>query len=99
MGNNEQALSALGGFIDRLKSSATPISKGIVDSGKESILGPIDQSIQDQRRLIKQIEADLRQTEAEQQGTRETLAEQEKQVQSLRARYEDLMEEMEALVG
>jgi archaellum component FlaC len=97
--NNEQALKALDGFIDRLRSSARPISKGIIESAKESILGPIDQSIQDQRRLLRQIKNDLRQTEAEQQDTRDRLAEQEEQVEALRERYKELMEEIGELTA
>ena len=97
--NNEEALKALDGFVDRLTSSAAPVSEGIIESAKDAILGPVDQSIQDQRRLIRQIKNDLRQTEQEQQGTRDELAAQEKQVEALRERYEELMGEIEGLTA
>ena len=97
--NNEEALKALDGFVDRLTSSAAPVSEGIIESAKDAILGPVDQSIHDQRRLIRQIKNDLRQTEQEQQGTRDELAAQEKQVEALQERYEELMGEIEAMVG
>jgi GTP-binding protein EngB required for normal cell division len=95
--DNQQALKALDGFIDRLRSSATPVSKGLVESAKDAVLGPVDQSIQNQRRLIQQIQEDLRQTEEEQQDTRESLDDQEKKVQALRDRYRNLLEEIEAI--
>jgi GTP-binding protein EngB required for normal cell division len=95
--DNQQALKALDGFIDRLESSARPLSKGLVESAQEAILDPIDQSIQDQRRLTRQIKNDLRQTEEEQQSTREELAEQEKRAGALEERYEALMEEIETM--
>jgi predicted ribosome quality control (RQC) complex YloA/Tae2 family protein len=97
--DNQQALKALDGFIDRLQSSARPVSTGLVESAQEAILNPVDQSIQDQRRLIRQIQDDLRQTEAQQQDTRDALAAQKERVAALRGRYEALMGEIEALAG
>ncbi len=97
--DNQQALKALDDFIDRLESSAAPVSKGIIDSAKDAILDPVDQSIQNQRRLIQQIKEDLRQTEQEQQDTRDRLAAQEERAESLRERYEGLMEEIEAMTA
>jgi len=97
--DNQQALKALDGFIDRLESSATPVSKGIIDSAKNAILDPVDRSIQNQRRLIQRIKDDLRQTEQKQQDTRDRLAAQEEQVAALRGRYEELMGEIEAMAG
>jgi GTP-binding protein EngB required for normal cell division/archaellum component FlaC len=95
--DNQQALKALDGFVDRLESSATPVSNGLIDTAKDSILGPVDRSIQNQRRLIQQIKEDLRQTAQQQQDTRDRLADQEKRVRALRGRYEGLMGEMEAM--
>ncbi len=99
MVNNEQAVKALDGFIDRLVSSAGPISEGIVESAKDAVLGPIDQSIQDQRRLLRQIQEDLRQTEQDQQSTRDDLRNQEEEVEALQARYSDLMAEIEEMAA
>ncbi|MCS3682616.1 GTPase Era involved in 16S rRNA processing/archaellum component FlaC [Salinibacter ruber] len=99
MVNNEQAVKALDGFIDRLVSSAGPVSKGIVESAKDAVLGPIDQSIQDQRRLLRQIQEDLRQTEQDQQSTRDDLRNQEEEVEALQARYSDLMAEIEEMAA
>jgi hypothetical protein len=96
--DNQQALKALDGFIDRLESSARPLSKGLFESAQEAILDPVDQSIQDQRRLARQTKSDLQQTEDEQQNTRDGLAEQEEQVGTLRERYEALMDEIETMV-
>ena len=93
--DNQQALKALDGFIDRLRSSTTQVSKGVIDSAKEAILGPVDQSIKDQRHLIQQIKDDLRQTKQEQQDTRDRLADQRNRVQKLRSRYEELMGDIE----
>ncbi|WP_103016948.1 dynamin family protein [Salinibacter ruber] len=95
--DNQQALKALDAFIDRLESSAKQVSKGILDSAKGAILDPVDQSIQNQRRLIQQIKDDLRQTEQEQQDIRTRLADQEEQVQALRGRYEELMDDIESI--
>ena len=95
--DNQQALEALDGFVNRLESSAAPVSDGIIDSAKDAILGPVDRSIQNQRRLIQRIKEDLRQTEQEQQDTRDRLSDQEERVQALQERYEDLMGEIEAM--
>jgi len=97
--NNEQAIKTLDSFIDRLRSSAAPISSGIVESAQKSILDPIGQSIQDQRRLLRQVKDDLRQTEAEQQETREALIEQKGEVEALRKRYQELLEDIENVVA
>jgi len=97
--DNRQAVKALDGFVDRLKSSAGPVSEGIVESAKDAVLNPIDQSIQNQRRLLRQIQEDLRQTEQEQQSIREELDEQRVQMKSLRARYEELMADIETLAS
>ncbi len=99
MVNNEQAVKALDGFIDRLVSSAGPVSKGIVESAKDAVLEPIDQSIQDQRRLLRQIQEDLRQTEQDQQSTRDDLRNQEEEVEALQTRYSDLMAEIEEMAA
>jgi small GTP-binding protein len=97
--DNQQAVKALDGFVDRLKSSAAPVSEGIVESAKDAVLDPIDQSIQNQRRLLRQIQEDLRQTEQEQQSIREELDAQRAQMKSLRDRYEELMADIETLAS
>jgi chromosome segregation ATPase len=97
--DNQQALKVLDGFIERLKSSAKQVSKGIIDSAKDAILDPVDRSIQNQRRLIRQIKDDLRQTAQEQQDTRDRLAKQEERAQALRGRYEDLMGKIDELAA
>ncbi len=50
--DNQEAPNALNGFTDRLQSSARQVSKGIIGSTKESVLGLVDQSIQNWRCLI-----------------------------------------------
>jgi len=92
-------VKALDGFIDRLRLSTGPVSKGVVESAKDAVLDPIDQSISDQRRLLRRIKEDLQQTEEEQRSTRNELDEQETQLESLRARYEELMADIEELAG
>jgi DNA repair exonuclease SbcCD ATPase subunit len=95
--DNQQAMQALKGFVDRLRSSATPVSEGIVASAKEAVLEPVDQSIKNQRQLIRQIREDLQQTADDQQDLRDQLSRREEKVNSLKQRYEELMGSIEAM--
>ncbi|WP_028566912.1 dynamin family protein [Salisaeta longa] len=97
--SNRQALNALDAFVDRLRSTTDSVSQGIVASAKETILAPIDQSMAQQRQLIRQIREDLQQTAADQQALRDTLAEQDEQAAALQSRYKRLMEEIEAMAA
>lgn len=97
--DNQGALQALQGFVERLRSSIQPVSKGIINSAQAAIITPIEDTMQSQRRLIKQIEEDLKETAEGQEDLRETLAGRKAKIDALRERYTALSSDLEAITG
>jgi chromosome segregation ATPase len=95
--SNRQALRALDEFVDRLRATTASVSKGIVASAQESVLAPIDQSIAEQRGLIRQIRDDLQQTAADQEALRTSLSQKDERAEALQVRYASLMSTLKAI--
>ena len=95
MVNNKRALLAVDRFLNKLKNNLSRLGDMMVSSLLKEIVKPLDQQIQTQNNIIKQIKDDLNKTVEEQQSTREFLSSKANDVNNLHDQYSELMKSIE----
>ena len=97
MVNNRRALLAVDRFLDKLKNNVNRISGMMIDSIIKELVVPIDQEINSQNNLIRQINKDLDLTVDDQKSTRDFLAEKGEDAKKLNQQYKNIITTVESL--